>query len=417
MAKVRSAKQLTFIYFSIVAFVIILIHGTVLDSTLEGIEKLSIQNRLLLQKESIVEKSKLSQESRSFKIDEFTTGYMDRVTLPDLVDENIFLPIDEAIEIQQSNSLGTEFFLMKLATSNKQEQFIYVVHNDPAFELGEEEIMWTQSWQPLISLVLLLIALLVVMRISERLTAPISVFAKQIASRSPDDTSDIELPPGIATKELLQLVDSYNKNQQQKNALIERERAFNRMASHELRTPLMVMKGATNLLSYSNEAEFIKKQQTRLQSATNEMNDFIEALLSLTKSEKDLELSHRKVSKAEIMAIVDTHSALLNTKPVVVNIEIKQNIEIIMPEVAFKLLLGNLLKNAFRCTSLGEVNIVVDGQSISVNDTGCGLYHKQRGDEGHGLGLLITRDICRKYNWQFELVNNDAGGCSAIISL
>jgi len=417
MAKVRSAKQLTFIYFSIVAFAIIMIHATVLDSTLESIEKLSIQNRLLLQKESIVEKSKLAGHARSFKIDEFTIGYMDRVTLPDLVDENIHLPIDEAVEFQQSNSLGTEFFLMKLAKSNERDSFIYVVHSDPAFELGEEEIMWTQSWQSLTSLLLLLVALLVVMRISTRLTAPISIFAKQIALRSPDETSDIELPEGIATKELLQLVDSYNKSQQQKNALIERERAFNRMASHELRTPLMVMKGATNLLSYSNDPEFIKKQQARLQSAANEMNDFIDALLSLTKSEQDLALSQRQLDRDEIMVSVNAHSALLSTKSVDVNVVIKQSPLVKIPEVALKLLLGNLLKNAFACTESGEVKIVVDSQSIAVIDTGIGLYKKQRNDEGHGLGLLITRDICRKYNWQFELKNNDAGGCSAIIYL
>lgn len=417
MAKVRSAKQLTFIYFSIVAFAIIMIHATVLDSTLESIEQLSIQNRLLLQKESIVEKSKLAGQTRSFKIDEFTMGYMDRVTLPDLVDENIYLPIDEAVEIEQRNSLGTEFFLMKLATSNKHAPFIYIVHSDPAFELGEEQIMWTQSWQSLTSLLLLLVALFVVMRISDRLTAPISIFAKEIARRSPDDSSDIELPAGIATKELLQLVDSYNKNQQQKNALIERERAFNRMASHELRTPLMVIKGATNLLSYNNEPEFIKKQQVRLQNAANEMNDFIDALLSLTKSEQDLALSQRPLDKDEIMVSVNAHSALLSSKPVVVNVIIKQTPLIIIPEVALKLLLGNLLKNAFACTESGEVKVVVDCNSIAVIDTGVGLYKKQRNDEGHGLGLLITRDICRKYNWQFELKNNEAGGCSAIIYL
>lgn len=416
MAKVRSAKQLTFIYFSIVAFAIIMIHATVLDSTLESIEKLSIQNRLLLQKESIIEKAKANVDNHTFKIDEFTTGYVNRITLPTLVDENLYLPIEEAVEIERDNEFGTEFFLMKLSLSDSNDEFIYIVHSDPAFELGEEEIMWTQSWQSLISLFLLLVALLVVMRISERLTAPISVFAKQLAERSPDDTSDIELPSGVATKELLQLVDSYNKNQQQKNALIERERAFNRMASHELRTPLMVMKGATNLLSYSTEPEFIKKQQHRLQSATNEMNDFINALLSLTKSEKDLELAQRELSKEEIQAIVDAHSALLNNKPVVVNIEIKQAPTIFIPDVALKLLLGNLFKNAFACTERGEVNIVVEGSSITVIDTGIGLYKKQRNDEGHGLGLLISRDICRKYHWQLELKNNEAGGCSAVLS-
>lgn len=417
MATVRSAKQLTFIYFSIVAVAIIMIHATVLDSTLESIEKLSIENRLLLQKESIVVKAKLAGQASSFKIDEFTIGYTDRVTLPDLVDESIFLPIDEAVEIQQSHSLGTEFFLMKLATSEQQDSFIYVVHRDPAFELGEEQIMWTQSWQSLISLLLLLVTLLVVMRISDRLTAPISIFAKQIANRSPDDRSDIELPAGIATKELLQLVESFNNNQQQKNALIERERAFNRMASHELRTPLMVMKGATNLLSYSNEPEFIKKQQIRLQSATNEMNDFIDALLSLTKSERELELTYRQLDEAEIMTVVNAHSALLSNKSVAVNVTVKQSPAVVIPEVALKLLLGNLIKNAFTCTESGEVKIVVDSHSIAVIDTGCGLYNKQRNNEGHGLGLLITKDICRKYDWQFELKNNAAGGCSAIISI
>lgn len=417
MAKVRSAKQLTFIYFSIVAFSIIMIHATVLDSTLESIEKLSIQNRLLLQKESIFEKSKLVGQVRSFKIDEFTIGYIDRVTLPALVDENLYLPIDEAVEIQQRNSLGTEFFLMKLATLDKHQPFIYVVHNDPAFEMGEEEIMWTQSWQSLISLFLLIVSLLVVMHISDRLTAPISIFAQQIARRTPDDSSDIELPAGVATKELLQLVDSFNKNQQQKKALIERERAFNRMASHELRTPLMVIKGATNLLSYSHEPEFIKKQQGRLESAANKMNDFIDALLSLTKSEQGLVLSQRQLTESEIMVSVNAHSALLNSKPVVVNVIMKQPPLVIIPEVALKLLLGNLLKNAFACTELGEVKVVVDRNSIAVIDTGIGLYNKQRSDEGHGLGLLITRDICRKYHWQFELENNEAGGCSAVITL
>lgn len=417
MTKVRSAKQLTFIYFSIVAFAIIMIHATVLDSTLESIEKLSIQNRLLLQKDSIIEKSKANIDASSFKIDEFTIAYADRMALPEIVDESIKLPIDEAIEIQRDNEVGTEFFLMKLSLSAGNDQFIYIVHTDPAFELGEEEIMWTQSWQSLTSLFLLLVALFVVMRISERLTAPVSIFAKQIASRAPDDISDIELPSGLATKELLQLVDCFNKNQQQKNALIERERAFNRMASHELRTPLMVMKGATNLLSYSNDVEFIKKQQTRLQSATNEMNDFIDALLSLTKSEQDLALSQRQLGEAEIEAIVDAHSALLNNKPVVVNIDIKQAPMIKIPEVALKLLLGNLLKNAFVSTASGEVNIVVETDSITVVDTGTGLYKKQRSEDGHGLGLLISRDICRKYNWQFELINNQEAGCSAIISL
>ncbi|MFT5881462.1 MAG: signal transduction histidine kinase [Moritella sp.] len=415
MVQVRSAKQLTFLYFSIVAFAIITIYATVLDSTLEGIEQLSIQNRLLYQKEAIIAAAQGDIQNNTFKIDEFTTGYLGRDALPEseLIDSDF--PIDEAVEITQGYTDETEFFVMKFRLPESDVGDIYIVHQDPAFELGEEEILRTQAWPILTSLGLLVISLMVVLRISDRLTAPVSLFAKQIANRSPDDTTKVELPPGLATRELLQLVESYNHNQQQMKELIERERSFNRMASHELRTPLMVMKGATSLLSYSSDEAFIKKQQTRLKNATDEMNDFIEALLSLTKSEKNQALSQRLLSQHEIEGIINTHIALLDDKSVVVNIEMRQTPSVAIPESSFKLLLGNLLKNAFACTDVGSVTVIVESDKIDVKDTGIGLDSKPRGDEGYGLGLLIAKDICRKYSWTLTLARNETGGCTALI--
>jgi len=415
MAQVRSAKQLTFLYFSIVAFAIITIHATVLDSTLEGIEQLSIQNRLLYQKEAIITAAMAEKGNEVFKIDEFTTGYLGLSALPDTISLAPDFPLDEAVEIYKTNTFETEFFMMKFRETESDDRFIYIIHQDPAFELGEEEILQTQSWQLLTSLGLLVVSLLVVMRISDRLTTPVSLFAKQIANRSPDDTTKVELPPGLATRELLQLVESYNHNQRQIKALIERERSFNRMASHELRTPLMVMKGATSLLSYSSDEAFIRKQQTRLKNATNEMNDFIEALLSLTKSEKNQQLSQRLLSKSEIEGIINTHIGLLDAKSVGVNIEMRQTPSVTVPESSFKLLLGNLLKNAFACTEVGTVTVTVDSEKIEVKDTGIGLDAKPRGEEGYGLGLLIAKDICRKYGWTLALVRNETGGCTASI--
>lgn len=417
MAQIRSAKQLTFLYFSIVAFAIITIHATVLDSTLEGIEKLSIQNRLLFQKEAIIAAAQGDIQNNKFKVDEFTTGYLGLEALPDSNLINVRFPVDEAVEITKGYADETEYFVMKFHLPESDVGDIYIVHQDPAFELGEEEILRTQAWQMLTSLGLLAISLLVVMRISDRLTAPVSLFAKQIANRSPDDTTKVELPPGLATRELLQLVESYNHNQQQIKALIERERSFNRMASHELRTPLMVMKGATSLLSYSSDEAFIRKQQIRLKNATDEMNDFIEALLSLTKSEKNQELSQRVLGSHEIEDIIDTHNALLDAKSVTATIEMRRAPQITMPKSSFKLLLGNLLKNAFACTDVGTVTVIVDTDKISVKDTGIGLDSKPRGDEGYGLGLLIAKDICRKYGWILALARNETGGCTASITL
>jgi signal transduction histidine kinase len=88
-----------------------------------------------------------------------------------------------------------------------------------------------------------------------------------------------------------------------------------------------------------------------------------------------------------------------------------------MPETSFKILLGNLIKNAFACTEQGQITVAVDQDSIRVTDTGIGLDSKPRGVEGFGLGLLIAHDICRKYDWHLELINNDRGGCTARINL
>lgn len=415
MQKARSAKQLTVLYFSIVAFAIITIHATVLESTLERIEQVSIQNRLLLQKDDIIVRYKESSNKSQLKIDQFTMVYGSLDDLPIFVDRNIVLVEDKAFELERNAQIHTEYFLMKYAVNDTKDGYIYALQQDLAFELGEDEVLMTQSPQTLTSLVLLIVSLLVVMRISDRLTSPVSLLAKQISARAPDDMSKIMIPDGIATKELLQLVDSFNHNQEQIKILLERERSFNRLASHELRTPLMVMKGATSLLSHNNEHAFIKKQQTRLAKATTEMNDFIETLLSLTKSEKLETSAARLVEQDEIEQIADAHFHLIDDKAVIFELDVIELPTIMIPEAGFKILLGNLLKNAFAYTDVGRVKVSIEKQQIKVVDTGTGITLEPRGSDGYGLGLLIAKDICRKYDWQFTLENNSDSGCTATL--
>lgn len=413
MHKVRSAKQLTILYFSIVAFAIIAIHATVLESTLERIEQVSVKNRLLLQKENIIARYHASETKSKVKIDQFTTVYGSRDDLPFHIDKNVKLLENEAFELEKNTEIKTEYFLMKYAVNGAKDGYIYAVQQDLAFELGEDEVLMTQSSQTLTSLVLLIISLLVVMRISDRLTSPISLLAKQISDRDPSDMSKVSIPNGIATKELLQLVDNFNHNQEQIKALLERERSFNRLASHELRTPLMVMKGATSLLSHSNEPTFITKQQSRLAKAANEMNDFIETLLSLTKSEKFQATAARKIELDEIDQIAESHLHLIEDKPIAFDLNVIELPTVYMPEAGFKILLGNLLKNAFAYTDEGSITVSIDKNKIEVIDTGIGIAPEPRGNEGYGLGLLIAKDICRKYEWQFSLENNIHNGCTA----
>ncbi len=417
MAKVKSARQITFTYFSIVAFAIIATHFSLMESTLEDLEHINAQNQLI-HSQKAAQDLLADGNNSSVEIPPFGFAYVGIEAVP----ENIILPEDlqfnKAQELKDATTQGTEYFIMKTQlTIREQPQTVYLFYLDEIYEVSEEQIFGSQAKQLLISIILLLISFAVVSRISQRLTSPLSTLAEMLKERSPHDLSPIPVPQGVETKELLLLVDSVNQYQARLHDSIERERSFNRYASHELRTPLMVIKGAVSLLGQSNEPLFIEKQRRRLLSASNEMNDFVTTLLSLTRDEDLSNLVLRSLEKDEIENIVSTHSHLITHKPVSCEVIIKEATQIKVPETTIKILVGNLIKNAFACTEQGTVSIYVSPDAIEVIDSGVGLDTKPRGIEGYGLGLVIANDICRKYGWHLDLANNTAGGCTATITL
>jgi len=417
MAKLKSAKQITFIYFSIVAFAIIATHFSLMESIVEDIEQLNAQNRL-----NNIKKVALQQLAQgdvtSISIPPFSSAYIGKQALPKESNIPDNLEFNKALEIEDDGSDGVSNFIMKSQLTFKgQLETVYIFYRDEIYEFSEEQIFWNQAKQLFISVTLLFVSFIVVLRISHRLTSPLSTLAKELSTRSPYDLSAIPTPQGLETQELRQLVDSFNQHQARLHDAIERERSFNRYASHELRTPLMVIKGCVSLLGQSNEATFVDKQRQRLRSASNEMNDFVTTLLSLTRDEDLSNLVLRNLEKQELEAIIETHAHLIKHKPIRCEVVIEAQTSIKAPETTIKILIGNLIKNAFACTEQGAVSILVSPSKIRIIDTGIGLDSKPRGVDGYGLGLLICKDICHKYGWQLDLTNNESGGCTATITL
>lgn len=415
--QVKSAKQLTFTYFSIVAFAIISIHFALLETTLEDFELINATNRLQHAKE--VAKEVLSENDvQTVSIPPFSHAYIGRELLPSHLIIPDSLPDDEAVELKRVSSDDTEYFIMRSNLMIRGKQLsVYFLYYDDIYELSEEQIFWNQAKQLSITFVLILISLFVILSISRRLTAPLSELTNDLEARSATDLSPIQPPRGVVSKELLQLVTSFNIYSERIHQLLERERSFNRYASHELRTPLMVMKGAISLLGQSNDPAFIEKQRIRLLHASDEMNDFVTTLLSLTREENLTHLSPRTLGHDELNSIATEHEHLLANKPVEWRVTINGETTVKAPETTMKILIGNLIKNAFACTEEGTVTLETSPDSIKVIDSGIGLGSKPRGVEGFGLGLLIAGDICRKYGWQLKHYNNDSQGCIAEIIL
>ncbi|MEP2595409.1 MAG: sensor histidine kinase, partial [Kangiellaceae bacterium] len=244
---IRSAKQLTFVYFAGLAFAIIVFHFSLFNSTLEDLEALNAKNRL--NKDLQLALPALDLGTKSLTVSPYSSVFVGLESLP----ENVSLPdpleLNTLYEIDDYDSRYYDFFIMKTKRQVMGKmQDIYLLHYDDVYELSEEQMFQTQYKQMLFSLILLGISLFIILKVSDRLTSPLSKLSKELKQRSVNHFEPLSLPDGGATKEIWQLTSRINEYQEKIKRLVEKERAFTRYASHELRSPLMVMKGAISLL-------------------------------------------------------------------------------------------------------------------------------------------------------------------------
>ncbi len=414
MKRIKTAKQLTFTYFSIVAFAIIAFHFSMLESMIENIEMIYAENRMLKDK-SIAVNSLEGTDLTHITVPPFSEIYIGKENLPTGIILSSNIVNDKPFELDGSEGVDSEMFLMcSTVVLNGEEKTLYLLHYDEIYEISESQMFETQSTQLLLSLLLLVVSLWVVMRISNRLTHPLSELSRNLGERSPTNLSAIELPDGATTREIHQLVERLNDYQDQIRSLIERERAFNRYASHELRTPLMVMKGAVTLIDKSDSKDFLERQRLRMHQACQEMEDYITTLLSLTREDDLSTVPQRSVEESELENIRQMHWGYLSGKSVEIKVINEGQIITKLPIPTLNILIGNLLKNALACTDEGSVTLVMSDNTLSIIDTGCGLKGKP-GGESYGLGLMIVRDICAKYHCEFSLLDNNGEGCTSKI--
>ena len=424
MSMAVSARRMTFTYFSIVAFAIIAVHVAMTDIILDDIESLYAENRLTFE----YERNKLRLERLDAKrlvITPAIKAYIGREHLP------AYVRLPEKLVAGEIYASEDYFWMLpELSGEHHDPQYFMLYQQDAAtgrelflisldilYERTEDEVFLNQFKQLGLSLLLLLVSLVVVMRISTHLTRPLSRLAEQVKHRDGQDFSPVALPGVAATTEVLQLVSSFNQYQTQIQAMLDRERSFNRYASHELRSPLMVIMGACSLLKQVPENAFVDKQRQRIEDSCNEISAIVSTLLSLTRDERNASQAlARDIDREELMAVCREHEALLQGRNVSWAVEVAPGTQLAVPETTFKILLGNLVKNAFAHTEQGSVSVELNSAGLKVRDTGHGLSAETRGIEGYGLGLVIVRDICRKYRWAFDLTEQDSGGCVANVA-
>ncbi|RYV02356.1 hypothetical protein SOPP22_09880 [Shewanella sp. OPT22] len=116
-----------------------------------------------------------------------------------------------------------------------------------------------------------------------------------------------------------------------------------------------------------------------------------------------------------LQKILGYSQSLAKRNNVTLNIQQLETVELVSEPILVSVLLQNLLNNAINCSINGNVHFLISEQQIDVIDDGVGLNDTPRGYEGFGVGLQIVRDICARYNWEFQLKNNTGNGCTASV--
>ena len=212
---------------------------------------------------------------------------------------------------------------------------------------------------------------------------------------------------------------------------IQAKTEFLATMSHELRTPLNAIMGLSQLLQQDMVGSLNDKQKEYITCIYNNgehLLSVINDILDLSKVEAGKEeLSLLPLSIAELCNFVLStvrDRALKKGLQLICEIDLKADVCIADAE-RLKQMLLNLLENAIKFTTVGEVSLTVEkvpkGINFIVSDTGIGIDGNQfqflfepfqqldsrlnRQYEGTGLGLALTRKLARLHGGDVTVVS------------
>ncbi|MFK5970284.1 MAG: response regulator [Candidatus Marithrix sp.] len=226
--------------------------------------------------------------------------------------------------------------------------------------------------------------------------------------------------------------------------------------SHELRTPLNSLLILSQLLADNHNGNLDVKQveyAETINSAGNDLLTLINDILDLSKVEAGkVEMQWGKISLTNLLASIEQKfSPIANDKGVGFQLNIENDIPstLVTDSQRVKQIINNLLSNAFKFTSKGEVKLIVQYPiklpaiieklklknpiAISVIDNGIGIpqnkqqtifeaFQQEDGSTsrrygGTGLGLSISRQLARLLGGELTLVSEKDKGSTFTLYL
>ena len=300
------------------------------------------------------------------------------------------------------------------------------------YDISREDLGKRQLITALVLAVVLfsLLSLAIGLWLSRKVLKPVTELARRLRDfRKAGKAEPLALH--FADDEVGELAHALDEYSARLTAMVERDREFNSDVSHELRTPLAVIASTTELLQGSPDlTEKLSERLKRIERASRQATELIEALLLLSRAERRGPTRGETTEVGKVAAdVIESQRPQMRGKPLTIELEANQILKVNAPASVLAVALTNLIGNAIKYTLEGSVRVVVAANRIEVIDTGPGIKPEdaerlfQRGVRGEGaggsgagLGLAIARRLCELYGWDVSMrPRSDANGAIASI--
>ncbi len=254
-------------------------------------------------------------------------------------------------------------------------------------------------------LVLLCLFLLHVIRRIKQPTRALSAWTAALNAENIDEPL-----PDFVYPEVYAIAGMIQESLKRQYSLAKREELIWRYCSHELRTPISIMRVGLDLLKKTlgrperNSGQEIKIL-SRLQRSTYSMSHLVGTLLWLGRNDiHPLPNEHIELSLFIHSVIVDVRRLFPHDYKKL-TIRVNRHVSLV-PASALRIVLENIIRNAFQHALGHAICILQRGARITVINTMSGGALRE--NTGFGLGLELTERLTAKLGWEFSTTH--AGG-------
>jgi signal transduction histidine kinase len=312
-------------------------------------------------------------------------------------------------------SVGPKSYQVYVGNDRGKE--IYVAYDITEWEALEAPVIYIMIGG---IVAISLLAVWLGFRASAQVIAPVTALSDRLKTLDPRQRN-VRVAPEFSGEEVSTIAESFDRYMERLDGFVEREQFFTAAATHELRTPLAVLQGASEILAEQHALPpAAERAAGRIERATREMREFIEALLVLSREEPQNGFENADCELGSIVRqLCDDYGAIIDGRPTKLTFDARNTLVLAVPPALPTIVISNLLRNAVENTDAGSITLTLEDRTLRVADTGRGIptgaeaalfergYTTKRSG---GLGLHLVKRICDRFGWRLALASNPGKG-------